>query len=153
MSLFSKIADRIFGRKPDTTPASNPASAPAATPAPIIFEGSVNDPKVSPQARNPVAAVTPTATPALAAEPVDVEAVLRGMAEAKGGQSDWRHSIVDLLKLLDLDSDLAARRELAEELHVDAGAHGSAEQNLALHKAVMRKLAENGGKVPESLKD
>ena len=86
-------------------------------------------------------------------EQVDVEAVLAGIAAEKGGASDWRHSIVDLLKLLDLDSDLAARKELAAELEVNAGPHGSAEQNVALHKAVMRRLAENGGKVPDDLKD
>lgn len=148
MGLFSKIADRIFGHKSDDAPASAPA---ASKPAPVIFEGSKNDPKVSPPARNPAPAATPAA--ASAAEPVDVEAVLSGMAEAKGGPSDWRHSIVDLLKLLDLDSSLDARKELATELDVKAGAHGSAEQNIALHKAVMRKLAENGGKVPDDLKD
>ena len=59
---------------------------------------------------------------------------------------------MDLLKLLDLDSSLNARKELARELDVKAGAHGSAEQNIALHKAVMRKVEENGGKVPESMK-
>ncbi|WP_101926724.1 MULTISPECIES: DUF3597 family protein [Luteimonas] len=145
MGLFSKIADRIFGRKPAAAPAPTPA---ASTPAPVIFEGKASDPKVSPPALNPA-----PAAPATPAEPVDVEAVLREMAEAKGGSSDWRRSIVDLLKLLDLDSSLDARKELAAELDVDAGAHGSAEQNIALHKAVMRKLAENGGKVPDDLKD
>jgi hypothetical protein len=60
---------------------------------------------------------------------------------------------VDLPKLLDIDSSLAARKKLAEELNVHAGEHGSAEQNIALHKAVMRKLAENGGKAPDSLRD
>ena len=84
---------------------------------------------------------------------VDVDAVLKQMAQTKGGGGNYRESIVDLLKLLDLDSDLNARKELAQELNVSAGAHGSAEQNIALHKAVMRKLAENGGKVPDSLKD
>ena len=84
---------------------------------------------------------------------VDVDAVLKQMAQKKGGGGNYRESIVDLLKLLDLDSDLDSRKELAQELGVNAGAHGSAEQNIALHKAVMRKLAENGGKVPDSLKD
>jgi hypothetical protein len=60
---------------------------------------------------------------------------------------------VDTLKLLDMDSSLDARKELAQELGVNAGAHGSAEQNIALQKALMRKIAENGGKVPESLKN
>ncbi len=148
MGLFSKISDRIFNRRKASTPAAPPA---AGTPAPVIFTGSKDDPKVSPPARNPAPAATPA--PAQPAEPVDVEAVLGGIAEEKGGKSDWRNSIVDLLKLLDLDSSLDARKELAAELGVNAGAHGSAEQNIALHRAVMRKLAENGGKVPDELKD
>uniref|UniRef100_UPI0028A10F35 DUF3597 family protein n=2 Tax=unclassified Brevundimonas TaxID=2622653 RepID=UPI0028A10F35 len=85
--------------------------------------------------------------------PVDVEAVLSDLAASKGGGGNWRTSIVDLLKLLDLDSSLAARKELAEELNVHAGEHGSAEQNIALSKAVWQKLAENGGQVPASLRD
>lgn len=84
---------------------------------------------------------------------VDVEAVLSQLAAKKGGGGNYRTSIVDMLKLLDLDSSLEARKGLAEELNVHAGAHGSAEQNIALQKAVMRKLAENGGKVPDSLRD
>lgn len=83
-------------------------------------------------------------------QPVDVEAVLISMASQKGG--NWQTSIVDLLKLLDLDSSLSARKELGDELNVHAGADGSAEQNIALHKAVMQKLAENGGKVPAGMK-
>lgn len=146
MGLFSKIADRILGRKSDATPA--PAGG---KPAPVIFDGGRDDPRVSPPPLRPAPATG--STPAPAAASVDVEAVLRDMAEAKGGASDWRRSIVDLLKLLDLDSSLDARKELATELGVAAGAHGSAEQNLALHRAVMRKLAENGGKVPDDLKD
>jgi len=83
---------------------------------------------------------------------VDVDKVLADMASKKGGGGNYRESIVDLLKLLDLDSSLNARKELAQELNVNAGAHGSAEQNIALHKAVMRKVAENGGRVPETMK-
>jgi hypothetical protein len=83
---------------------------------------------------------------------VDVDAVLAQLASRKGGGGNYRQSIVDLLKLLDLDSSLAARKELAQELGVHAGADGSAEQNIALHKAVMRKIEENGGKVPESMR-
>ena len=85
-------------------------------------------------------------------ENVDVDNVLADMASKKGGGGNYRESIVDLLKLLDLDSSLNARKELAAELNVNAAAHGSAEQNIALHNAVMRKVAENGGKVPESMK-
>jgi len=65
---------------------------------------------------------------------------------------NYQTSIVDLLKLLDLDSSLAARKELADELNVHAGADGSAEENIALHRAVMAKLAENGGIVPDNLR-
>jgi hypothetical protein len=71
----------------------------------------------------------------------------------KGGGGNYRESIIDLLKLLDLDSSLAARKQLATELNVRAGDDGSAEQNIALYQAVMRKLAENGGKVPDSLRN
>ncbi len=74
------------------------------------------------------------------------------MASHKGGGGNYQTSIVDLLKLLDLDSSLSARKELANELNVHAGADGSAEENIALHKAVIAKLAENGGIVPESLR-
>jgi len=84
---------------------------------------------------------------------VDVQAVLSQLAAQKGGGGNWRTSVVDLLKLLDLDSSLTARKELAKELNVHAGADGSAEQNIALQKAVMNKIAENGGKVPDSLRN
>ncbi len=87
------------------------------------------------------------------AEPVDVGAVLSEMATMKDGGGNYQSSIVDLLKLLDLDSSLAARKELGQELGVHAGDDGSAEQNIALHKAVMAKLAENGGIVPDSLRN
>jgi hypothetical protein len=83
---------------------------------------------------------------------VDVDAVLSRLASQKGGGGNYRQSIVDLLKLLDLDSSLSARKALAQELNVHAGADGSAEQNIALHKAVMLKIEENGGKVPDSMR-
>ena len=95
----------------------------------------------------------PAGQPQAANQPIDIEAVMQGYAKNKGGGGNWRESIVDLLKMLDIDSSLEARKELAKELGVNAGAHGSAEQNIALHKAVMRKIAENGGKVPPSLRD
>ncbi len=128
MGIFSLIWNKITGHKPKTAPQQTPA--PTAQPAP---------------------GAAPAATPAL--PPVDVEAVLSDLAASKGGGGNWRTSIVDLLKLLDLDSSLAARKELAEELNVHAGEHGSAEQNIALSKAVWQKLAENGGQVPASLRD
>ena len=81
-----------------------------------------------------------------------MEAALTAMASSKGGGGNWQTSIVDLLKLLALDSSLSARKELGGELNVHAGADGSAEQNIAHHKAVMQKLAEYGGKIPASMK-
>ena len=75
------------------------------------------------------------------------------MASIKSGGGNYQSSIVDLLKLLDLDSSLAARKELASELNVHAGADGTADQNIALHRAVMTKLAANGGVVPDSLRN
>ncbi len=82
---------------------------------------------------------------------VDVEAVLREKAANNPEKLDWRHSIVDLMKLLDLDSSLAARKELAKELNYTGALDGSAQMNIWLHKQVMTKLAENGGKVPADM--
>ena len=137
MNIFGGIYDKIFGhgKKPAAAPAPAPAPAPGHAPT-------------APQQAQPA-----PAAPAAPAQPVDVEAVLTQMANAKGGGGNWRTSIVDLLKLLDLDSSLSARKELGQELGVHAGADGSAEQNIALQKAVWKKLAENGGHVPASLRD
>jgi hypothetical protein len=83
---------------------------------------------------------------------VDVEAILNQKAASAGQPLNWRSSIVDLLKLLDLDSSLQARKELAQELHYTGDTGDSAAMNIWLHKQVMRKLAENGGKVPAELR-
>ena len=133
MGIFGKIMDKIFHHEAKAATSGTPA--PAAAPSPAA------------------AAPVPASSPApQAAESVDVGAVLAAMAEMKGGGGNYQSSIVDLLKMLDLDSSLAARKELAEELSVHAGADGSAEQNIALHRAVIAKLAENGGVVPDSLR-
>lgn len=97
--------------------------------------------------------VVTTAKPAGAAlQGVDVEAELARLAAAKNGGGNWKVSIVDLLKLFGMDSSLAARKVLAAELGVNAGPHGSAEQNIALHKAVLKAFAANGGKIPADLR-
>jgi hypothetical protein len=137
MSIFGNIMKKIFhsgdAAKAAPTPAA-PASAPAQ-PAPGAAQPAPS-----------AAAPAPQAT-------VDVGAVLEAMAAMKDDHGgNYKSSIVDLLKLLDLDSSLAARKELGDELTVHAGADGSAEQNIALHRAVMDKLAENGGLVPDSLR-
>ena len=137
MGIFSSIKDKIFGHR---TKAPPPSASPAPAPAPV-------EPVTTPTP-------APSTSPAAAAPaPVDVGAVLSEMAEMKGGGGDYQSSIVDLLKLLDLDSSLAARKELAEELNVHAGDHGSAEQNIALHKAVIAELEKSGGVVPDSLRN
>jgi hypothetical protein len=142
MSIFGSIIDRIFHHNTaSTAQASTPQQAGATGAAPQA---------PGQQSQGSAAAGTATGTPRL--QSVDVEAVLLQVAAKKGGGGNWRTSIVDLLKLLDLDSSLDARKTLAGELNVHAGADGSAEQNIALQKAVMAKLAENGGKVPDSLR-
>ncbi|MGU3360732.1 DUF3597 domain-containing protein [Methylobacterium sp. M6A4_1b] len=85
--------------------------------------------------------------------PVDVEEVLNGMAAKNSQTLNWRTSIVDLMKLLDLDSSLTARKQLADELHYTGDKEDSATMNVWLHKQVIKKLEENGGKVPADLKD
>ena len=132
MSIFGSIMSKIFNHGTATpAPATPAASAAPAAPA--------------------AAPAAPAAAPAQ--KTVDVGAVLSEMASLKGGGGNYRTSIVDLLRLLDLDSSLEARKELATELNVHAGEAGTAEQNIALHKAVIAKLAENGGIVPDSLRD
>jgi hypothetical protein len=81
-----------------------------------------------------------------------VEAVLTDLASKNSQQLNWRTSILDLMKLLNLDSSLSARQELARELHYSGDTNDSASMNIWLHKQVMQKLAENGGKVPDDLK-
>ena len=124
MSVFGNIMGKIF---------HHPAAAAEAAPA--------TD-----------AGTAATGAASASGATVDVGAVLSAMASAKGGGGNYETSIVDLLKLLDLDSSLDSRKELGIELGVHAGVDGSAEQNIALHKAVVHKLADNGGKLPESMK-
>jgi len=134
MSIFGSIMSKIFHRgQAQAAPAPKPtAASPAPAPAPAPAAGA--------------------APPSTAMEPVDVEAVLTVMAQDNPQTLDWRHSIVDLMKLLSLDSSFAARKELASELGYTGDTGDSAAMNIWLHKAVMAKLAENGGIVPDSLR-
>jgi Domain of unknown function (DUF3597) len=96
-----------------------------------------------------------TSAPSAAAKPIskaDVEAILAKLADEQDEDYDWKTSIVDLMKLLKLDSGLGAREQLAKELGYTGALDGSAQMNVWLHKQVMTKLAESGGKVPDSLK-
>ncbi|KIU36723.1 hypothetical protein SR39_04965 [Methylobacterium radiotolerans] len=131
-SIVSKILHPFGGGTADAAPAPNAGSGgPAGTSTPST--------------------PSPPGT-AGGSEPVDVEAVLTSLAEKNPQKLDWRHSIVDLMKLLGLDSGLASRKQLADELHYTGDKDDSASMNIWLHKQVMQKLAENGGKVPDDLK-
>jgi hypothetical protein len=124
MSIFGNIMSAIF-KSASPTGAAPSAAAPSAAPA-----GTSAAPKAQ----------------------VDVAAVLTKLAEQNREKLDWRRSIVDLMKLLNLDSSLAARKQLAQELHYAGDQNDSASMNVWLHKQVMQKLAENGGKVPAELR-
>ncbi|MBR0655139.1 DUF3597 domain-containing protein [Plastoroseomonas arctica] len=104
-----------------------------------------------PAAATPGTPAADLAAPASTMEAVDVHAMLAGLAANHGETLRWETSIVDLLKLLDIDSSLHARQELAKELHFAGDLEDSASMNVWLHKAVMQKLAENGGRVPAEL--
>lgn len=135
MGILSNIFHKIF-----------PSSHQEAAPSPAS-----GAPATAPAATTTTTAPGPTAAPAGKPE-VDVEAILNDKAAKAGQPLNWRTSIVDLLKLLDLDSSLAARKELAHELHYTGDTGDSATMNVWLHKQVMFKLEENGGKVPQELK-
>ena len=132
MSIFGNIMSAIFGH----------SSSAAATPAPAPAQ-----PASAPAQSAPVAAAA-----APPASPVDVAAVMDDLAGKATQTLDWRKSIVDLMKLINLDSSLTARKELAQELHYTGDMNDSATMNIWLHKQVMVMLAENGGKVPEELR-
>jgi Domain of unknown function (DUF3597) len=126
MSIFGNIMSAIFGRgaKAEASPGSAPSSPSTA----------------------------PSGAAQSSGKGVDVEAVVSELARKKKEKLNWRTSIVDLMKVLDLDSSQAARKELAKELHYTGDMNDSAAMNIWLHKQVMIKLAENGGKVPESMR-
>ena len=129
MGIFSNIMGKIFGHKPKAAPA-----APTAAPA---------------QAAPTSVAVAPAPPPQV----IDVTASLDDMAAGAGQKLDWRHSIVDLMKLVGMESSLAERKELADELHYTGDKNDSVTMNIWLHKQVIKKLSENGGKVPAELMD
>jgi len=127
MSILGRIISTIFGH-------ANAAPASGTTPAP----------GTSASPGSPAATAKPGTT-------VDVAPILDKLAASNKEKLDWRHSIVDLMKLLNLDSSLTARKTLADELHYSGDKNDSASMNIWLHKQVMTKLAENGGKVPADL--
>jgi hypothetical protein len=129
MSIFGKIMGAIFGSKADAAPASTGGGEAAGG------AGS--------------AGAQPSPAPS---QSVDVAAIVDKAAAAKGEKLQWRTSIVDLMKALDIDSSFAARKELAKELGYTGDSNDSASMNIWLHKQVMAKLAANGGKLPPEIK-
>ncbi len=139
MSFFDKIKNAIFGKAEAAPQTSAPAGTPTTT--------------ASPAAPAQPASPAPTAAAPAPTGNVDVASILDAAVKKNGQKLDWKHSIVDLLKALDLDSSITARKELASELGYTGDTSDSATMNIWLHKAVIKKLSENGGKVPADLLD
>jgi len=139
MSLFNKLMSKVFGGRSAQASTAAASAAPAsASAAPAATSGSSG------------AAAAPTAG---APQSVDVNAVLNEMAAKHPEKLDWKRSIVDLMKLVGMDSSLSERKELATELGYTGDQSDSAKMNMWLHKEVLRKFAKNGGKVPPELLD
>ncbi|MBN8990924.1 MAG: DUF3597 domain-containing protein [Rhizobiales bacterium] len=129
MSIFGKIMSAIFGTKAEAAPAGGGAATGGAAAGGAAAGGSA----------------APAAT-------VDVAPILDAAVKAKGEKLEWRTSIVDLMKALDIDSSFSARKELAKELGYTGDSNDSASMNIWLHKQVMTKFAANGGKLPPEIK-
>ena len=125
MSIFGKIMGAIFGSHASATPAGGGTAT---------------------------AGAAPSSAPVAPPQSVDIAAIVDKAAAAKKEKLEWRTSIVDLMKALDIDSSLAARKELAKELGYTGDTNDSATMNVWLHKQVMSKLAANGGKLPPEIK-
>jgi hypothetical protein len=145
MSIFGNIMSAIFGRSAQAQPGGGAQAGGVAQPSGVNAPSTTASPSISPS-QGAGAGGAPMAN-------VDVGATLDQLAKQKKEKLDWKHSIVDLMKLLDLDSSLSARKELAKELNYSGDMNDSAKMNIWLHKQVMAKLAANGGKVPADLKD
>jgi hypothetical protein len=144
MSIFGKIVSAIFGTHPAAaTPPGGASTGGVAS----TTTGSSSAPGGA------VASSTSSSASAAPAQTVDVAAIVDKAAAAhKGEKLEWRTSIVDLMKALDIDSSLGARKELAKELGYTGDTNDSASMNVWLHKQVMSKLAANGGKLPPEIK-
>lgn len=141
MSVFGNIMSKIFGQAASAAPASTSAPTQAGAGSQGSTSSSAN-----------AAVAGGTSASAGVKQNVDVGAVLNGLAAKNSQKLNWKRSIVDLMKLLDMDSSLSARKELASELKYAGDTNDSAAMNVWLHKQVMLKLAENGGKVPDDLR-
>jgi Domain of unknown function (DUF3597) len=150
MGILSNIFQKIFPSSHPAVAQQNTQAQASAVPAASGQQAFASQPQAQQQKATATAAPAPAAAQA---SQVDVEEILVNMQKQSGQQLNWRTSIVDLLKLLGLDSSLQARKELAGELHYTGDTSDSAAMNVWLHRQVMNKLAANGGKVPDDLKD
>ncbi|GJE68935.1 DUF3597 domain-containing protein [Methylorubrum podarium] len=146
-SIVSKILHPFGSSEAQAAESSTSSSKPSETQAQPSSGGG------SAPASTPTSGGTASGGAAASGGSVDVEAVLNDLAAKNPQKLNWRTSIVDLMKLLDLDSSLHARQQLADELHYTGDKNDSASMNIWLHKQVIKKLEENGGKVPADLKD
>lgn len=160
MSIFGKIRDAIFGGTAHADQASPSAAEPSPAPSSSIPEpAATTAPPVGgtgqaiPTTSGASAPVPAAPTSSSASQPVDVASQLDAAVKSSGQKLDWKHSIVDLMKALGMDATLTERKELAHELGYTGNADGSAAMNTWLHKALLKKLSENGGKVPAELLD
>lgn len=140
MGLLSNLISKIFSHSGTMAAISGASAAPAAAPSTASAQ-----PAAAPSA--------PPPTPAPSAPPkvVDVAVILDGLAAKNPEKLDWKKSIVDLMKLVGMDSSFKARKQLAQELNYTGDPNDSASMNIWLHKQVLIKISENGGKVPEDL--
>lgn len=144
MGIFSSIKEKLFGKAEPEVAAAETITAEAVKPVTA---------DVSATAATPTKAGEATPAESKPAAAVDVAAIMDAAVKKNGQKLDWRRSIVDMMKALDLDSSLSARKELADELGYTGDKNDSATMNVWLHKALMKALAENGGKVPADLLD
>lgn len=145
MSILGKIFGKIFPSARAETPAAPASAGGSLSPEEAAAATAASE------AASRAAGAAGAASATMAG--VDVEALLDGMASKNPQKLNWKTSIVDLMKLLDLDSGLGERKALAQELGYTGDMNDSAAMNIWLHKQVMNKLAANGGKVPAELKD
>ena len=156
MSIFDKIKSAIWGDDTEVAPEARPAdrlpgNATLSTGiAPEVASASSTPVSSKPE---PVEQTTAYKASIPTSSSVDVAMKLDAAAAARGQKLDWRHSIVDLMKALGMDASLEERKELAAELNYTGDIHDSARLNMFLHKALLQKLAENGGHVPRELID
>lgn len=158
MSIFGKIKDAIFGHAhaAQAAPASPEAAEPTPAPSSVPEPAATTAPPIGGTGQAvPATAGESPAQPSAphASQPFDVASSLDAAVKKSGQKLDWKHSIVDLMKALGMDASLAERKELADELGYTGDHNDSAKMNIWLHTALMKKLSENGGKVPADLLD